>query len=150
MTSTLNFIDILSVSLLWAVHCCKTTEKWPTPCVYGAVILHYSSTYPHQIRWEHRMIKKLLYDILLSIPLWNVELPTEDCITGPPKMTYMRKFSLLLLNRHPLNLVWMYSNSQSLILMLKISHIHFHCRTVSCQFRILLKILPCTVVLCPL
>jgi len=31
-----NFTEIWSaISTLWLVHFCRTTEKWPTPCVYG-------------------------------------------------------------------------------------------------------------------
>jgi len=50
MISTQNSMEIwFAISTLWLVHCCKTTEKWPTPCVYSGVIFHYSSAYPRQI-----------------------------------------------------------------------------------------------------
>ena len=38
MIFTQNFIEIwFAILTLWLVHCCKTTEKWPMPRVYGGL-----------------------------------------------------------------------------------------------------------------
>jgi len=53
MISTQKFMEIWSANSLWLVHCCRTTEKWAIPRVWG-VILRYYSAYPHQIWWAYR------------------------------------------------------------------------------------------------
>ena len=153
MISTQNFMEIwLAISTLWLVHCCRTTEKWPTPCVYGAVVLRHYLTYPQQffrlIEWWSA-ITSIALGFLIFLPDCRMFKPqAANRTTGLPKDNiphpYLYQCFSMTIQSTPAKFGVSIVRQSVMNFIVFIPHIPSSCGIVNCQLRTLSKILPKT------